>query len=243
MTEQQIDASTMRNITRHVAAADYYSLLALLFQIPKPETTSMLLDERLIEDYRVILSEMDGACAEFEDLASRFVAMQRELAGESDSLSVIRQEYTRAFAHPRRPPIKLYEGLFVDDERERAGKEISYARLFVSPAAMDAERQYARAGVRCDNAEKRISADCITTELQFMSHLHTLMAKALVERDGDGFIQAAEWINDFKEKHVRQWMPRFFERCAEETQHDFYRLAGEMGLVLMKLDFTDAGCD
>ena len=241
MTEKEINDQVAQKVAWNIAAADHYTLLALLLQIPDPSTAEMLIDPRLVEDYRAILSELGGDDAEADALAERFGAMQRNLTEEESPLSVVRQEYTRAFAHPRRPPIKIYEALFVDDERAMAGKEISYARLFVSPAAMDAERQYARAGVRCDNSEKRISADCITTELQFMAHLHTLMAKSLIEEDLEKASCVEEWMDDFKEKHVRQWMPRFFERCVEETQHDFYRLTGEMGLTLMKLVGMDAG--
>lgn len=235
MTASEAMNPTQLMAAWHIAAADHYALLALLMQIPSPETIDMLLDERLVDDYRAIASEL-SASETAEGIADRFVAMQRELALEEEPLRVLRQEYTRAFAHPRRPPIKLNEALFVDDERALAGKEISYARLYVSPAAMDAERQYARAGVRVDNSEKRISGDCITTELQFMAHLHTLAAKARLEGDETQAAQVAEWMADFKEKHVATWMPRFFERCAAETQHDYYKLVGEMGGLLMRLE-------
>lgn len=229
-------AEVAKDAQWYIAAADHYALLALLMQIPEPGTIESLLDARLVDDYRAIASEMGEGSQASQDIAQRFSLMQQELAAGEDPLGVLRREYTRAFAHPRRPPIKLNEALFVDDERARLGKEISYARLYVSPAAMDAERQYARAGVRVDNSEKRISADSITTELQFMTHLNTLMAKALVEGDEERQAQVGEWISLFKEKHVATWMPRFFERCAEETQHDFYKLVGEMGMLLMQLD-------
>jgi len=240
MANDRLSIQNNGDVERHVAAADGYALLAILMQMPAPDTKDLLLHEGIAADYQAIVAELGGDSAESSRLSASFRKMQEELSSQDDPLGVLRREYTRAFAHPRRPPIKIYEGLFVDDERERLGKEKSFARLFVSPAAMDAERQYARAGLKCDTSEKRISADCITTELQFMQHLHELFASCVLQGDEDKAEEVEGWLNDFKEKHVSKWIPRFFERCSCETQHDFYRLVGQMGLSLLELDGVQA---
>ena len=214
------------------ATADYYSLLTILFQTPTHEVIQGYTEELIIEDYYEVAQEMGIVEASINEAADYLRQAQNELANNQNALSFIRQEYTRLFSHPASPVIPLYEGVFVDSERVAAGLTSSYARLFINPAAINAEKFYRQAGFDC-NKQVSVPADCITTELEYLGQLNQLIAQSIMACDDKQVAALNELLVSFWKEHVINWMPRFFERCQEESRIALYKAAGMMGRILM----------
>ena len=223
---------------RETAIADLYALLALLLQYPTGETMEGLRNGTVKEDLRAIVDEAgfneNDCAAAFADLDE----LQHALESGSTDLACVRRERTRLFDHPDHPVVKFYEGVFIDDERIKAGLRSTGARLFVNPAALDAERCYRKAGVK-RSSDINIPADCITTELEFMAHLHAMKAMALLENDGATSQDAQALMEEFVNLHVAKWFSRFFERCVEESPHALYRAVGTLGRALATVEEPD----
>lgn len=101
-------------------------------------------------------------------------------------------------------------------------------RMFVNPAALDAERCYRAAGLKRADA-KNIPGDNMVTELQFMSKLHERRAQALIANDENAFAAASASIEEFERIHLRKWGEAFFQKTEQEARIDAYRLAGTLG--------------
>lgn len=101
-------------------------------------------------------------------------------------------------------------------------------RMFVNPAALDAERCYKAFGLMRSET-KNIPGDSIVTELQFMSWLHAERARALSVEDEAAFEKATAGIEEFERIHMRKWAQSFFEKIAAEARIEPYRVIGKMG--------------
>lgn len=229
-------------MVRHVALSDYCTLLALFLQVPTDQLVQSYKEGSPASDYQAIVSELhvpeDRAKKGLESLQ----AWQNNLNLDEDPLRSMRREHTRLFHHPKQPAILIYEGLFLDSERIRAGKESTHARMFVNSAAMDAERFYQKAGLK-RSSNISLSADCITTELEFLGHLHEQSAKALLDGDMKTYELTTQLLVDFRTKHVDTWMPRFFSLCETESKHEFYRAAGILGTILLENEMVFSAID
>jgi TorA maturation chaperone TorD len=98
-----------------------------------------------------------------------------------DLFSELRREYTRLFNHPTKPAIYIYETLFLYKPEEGDNEK---PPLFISPAAMDAERCYKKAGLKMSR-EINEPGDHMATELEFMMFLYSQKAKAIRGNDLD----------------------------------------------------------
>ena len=225
-------------LEHHTALSDYYALVRLLLQIPASDVVESVKEGLLADDYRVIAREAGLDSASIAEVLDQLTQVQQELTKAEHSVSFVRREYTRLFTHPQKPQIPLYEGVFLDLELERAGKASTQARLFVNPAAVDAEKLYRAGGLVCNSKDERIPADCITTELAFLEHLHKHVAAAALTDDQSAMTQTFSLIIDFHEHHVSKWIPRFFERCEEESGIEYYRAVGRMGRALTSVPFS-----
>lgn len=221
-------------VVRHTALADLYSLVAYLMQTPTAESIADLQGASPAGDVREIASELGLEAAPVEALCARLDALHGALAGDAEALSWVRIEHTRVFTQPHRPVVWPYEGVFLDDERVLAGLPSTEARVFINPAAGDAERAYRAAGFKVDGV--REPADYIVTELEFAAKLHTLIAKALLEGDANGAAAFAEKLDTFKAKHLDAWVPRFFLRVREACAHEYYLTAADAGTLLCAAD-------
>ncbi len=220
---------------RHMASADFYDLIALLLEVPTPEGVALLARPELAEDFGAIASELGVSAERAAALTQRFAAMSESLSRHEDALGLLRREYTRLFSHPKKPVIQLYEGVFVDEELVRAGKPSTHAFLFVNPSAEEAERSYKEAGFARTH-KSSVPADSVITELQFMGQLHLAAAKADIEYDAPAAAAAAARLEGFASQRIVRWVPRFFERCVEESRVELYALLGEAGGLLMEVE-------
>ncbi|MBR2790908.1 MAG: molecular chaperone TorD family protein [Eggerthellaceae bacterium] len=230
----EADSALDVRVVRHTATADLYSLVAFLLQTPTAENVARLQEASPADDLRAIAGELGVEGPRVEALCARLDALHARLAADEDALHGVRVEHTRLFTQPRRPAVWPYEGVFVDDERLLAGMESTEARIFINPAAGDAERTYRAAGFKMDGM--REPADSIVTELEFMAKLHVLAAKAVLDGDAAATADAEEKLAAFKEKHGCAWIPRFFLRVGENSAHELYLAASEMGALLCEVD-------
>lgn len=227
-TDQPISS----DLVRETALADGYALVALLLQFPDASWFSRLSDESLGRDVEAIARELSLDRAVTSRARAELAELAASLTAGSSSLADARREYTRLFNHPDHPAIPLFEGVFLDEERVRAGKPKTGARLFVNPAALDAERCYRQAGFK-RSSDANVSADCISTELEFAARLHSERACALRDGDGEAKAAASERLAEFERIHATKWFACFFARCAEESAHPLYRAVGRFGTALI----------
>ena len=146
----ETDSALDVRVVRHTATADLYSLVAFLLQTPTAENVARLQEASPADDLRAIAGELGVEGPRVEALCARLDALHARLAADEDALHGVRVEHTRLFTQPRRPVVWPYEGVFVDDERLLAGMESTEARVFINPAAGDAERTYRAAGFKMD---------------------------------------------------------------------------------------------
>lgn len=233
MTNAAIEPATITSpsVIRHIALSDYLAMLALFVQFPTRELEDGLASGALCEDYRAIVEETGLSGPAFDAAGERLLAASREIRRGPAAVHAVRCEYTRLFNHPEHPVIKLFEGVFLDDERIREGKSSTGARLFVNPAALDAERCYRKAGLKKGSAVN-LPADSMSTELEFLSHLHAQNARALAVRDNALLGETELLLEEFERLHVGKWFLRFFERCTEESRCELYTALGTMGVAL-----------
>ncbi len=230
---KSISESDRERVILHTATADYYVLLTLLLQAPTAESVQHFMQSAILDDFTEIALEMQISREAITVIAQRYLELQKELSSSNDALGLVRREYTRLFSHPTKPVIKLYEGVFTDDERVRTGENSTNALLFVNPSAADAERLYKQAGFAC-SSEVSIPADAITTEMEFLGRLHNAIALEIIENDNERVIAAMQWLEEFHSRHSSQWFPRFFERCEGESKLTLYKLVGYLGTTLIK---------
>lgn len=113
-------------------------------------------------------------------------------------------------------------------------------RMFVSPAALDAERCYKAAGLKRADA-KNIPGDHIVTELQFMGRLHSGCARALMDGDEEANAIAKERIAEFERIHLKKWGEEFFTLLNRESRLGAYRLAGDLGVRFLSWRLRQGG--
>ncbi|MBR2834393.1 MAG: molecular chaperone TorD family protein [Coriobacteriales bacterium] len=228
------------DVVAQTALADWCSLVAYLLQPPTAEVIDQLQQASMGDDLRAIAFELRMTDEATDKLAGDFDELHRELASTpaKEALGTIRREWTRVFVHPKAPIIWPYEGVFCDVERVHAGQKSTESRLFINPAATDAERRYKTAGYV--DADMEYPADFIVTELEFLAILHTQLAQALTTNDAQAAEQIKASFDSFWQEHIVNWMPRFFERCQEECHTTNYMLAGRLGEQLIAAEQTIA---
>ena len=230
----ETDSTLDARVVRHTAIADLYSLVAFLMQMPTAESVARLQEASPADDLRAIAGELGAEGSRVEALCARLDALHAQLAADENALHGVRVEHTRVFTQPHRPVVWPYEGVFMDDERVLAGMESTEARVFINPAAGDAERTYRAAGFKVEGV--REPADYIVTELEFLAKLHVQAAKAMLEGDAEMAAGMEEKLADFKARHANVWIPRFFMRVGEKCNHEFYLTAADLGAFLCEME-------
>lgn len=235
-TDEQISGKTehLANIQRDTALADYSALLAIFFQYPTQSLIDGLASGTLLSDFDSIAHEIGLPDPSQQNGLKQLSVCQRSFSLLEDAHHAARREYTRLFNHPDHPAIYLYEGLFVDKKRVDSGKRSMNPRMFINPAALDAERCYRKLGLK-RNTDINIPADCMTTELDYLSAAYRMRAETTLHGDVDRVSEIHEAISEFLRLHVEKWFACFFEHCIRESKLDIYRAAGTLGLI-----YTDA---
>lgn len=223
-----MESTIERDIQRAAAASDMYQLLSMFLHLPTREIAAGLLDGSLAEDVLAILSELDFSIETIEQFGTSFAKIQNRQQTAEKLLSEMRQEYTRLFTHPKEPEIAIYETLFRYDPESDEGKP----SLFISPAALDAERCYKKAGLVMSK-EINEPGDHMATEMEFMMYLYLQKAKALKEEQQEEIERREAEIKEFSELHLQRWAKQFFDRCVESSNSEVYRTFGELGSIFM----------
>ena len=262
MARQDIHGSDVEEmVRRECALSDACTLLELLLQFPSQTLVDGIRDGRMALDALDLASDLGASPDETGELESLLDALAQRLASDAASshewqdpeargaaklhpfLRDARLEYTRLFNQPGNPPIPLSEGPFIDKLQAEAAGSPYFARLFVNPAALDASRQYHRAGLAKPEGTNTPD-DGITTELEFLADLHARRARAIANATSEGEgdrLPAAEcpselsaWIDEFRALHCDKWFGAFFGQCAQKSAHELFRFVAAFGELVVK---------
>ncbi|TWH59999.1 putative component of anaerobic dehydrogenases [Desulfitobacterium sp. LBE] len=205
--------------------SDFFQLLSISLRLPNHELAQAFLDGSYGRDALYILEEL--SCTQ-EEIASVREALKNLASTEEDVTAFLiqmRREYTRLFDDPKKPAVSIYETLFVHNSEDKGG-----VMLFMSPAALDAERCYKSAGVSLvkQSAEP---ADHMATELEFMMYLYAKKGKALQEESAEELAVLEKQIKEFTDLHLHKWCRAFFDKLACEAGLTFYQGLCRLGQV------------
>lgn len=212
-----------------VAASDMFQLLSVFMHLPKKEMATGLLDGSIAEDVTTIFRELGFKRENTRTIEDAFIKIKECGKNEEELLSELRQEYTRLFNHPKKPAIPIYEALFrYQPDKDDEARPL----LFVSPAALDAERCYKKAGLKLSKAVNE-SGDHMGIEMEFMMYLYLQKAKAIQENDEGELARRDEEIEEFNRLHLKRWAVEFFEQCKTTSKSKVYSTVGEIGSLFL----------
>ncbi|KTE92433.1 dehydrogenase [Desulfitobacterium hafniense] len=230
-----MQSTTEQDIQKSIAASDMYQLLAIALQLPTQELAEGVLSGSLAEDVLSIYQELGFSNETIEKTGTKFAEIKNSNITKEELLTELRQEYTRLFTHPKKSEIEIYETLFRYVPEEGEGKP----SLFISPAALDAERCYKKADlVRAKEVNE--PGDHMATEMEFMMFLYLEKAKALQEDNQEQVARRAAQIKEFNELHLQRWAKPFFEKMTAVSHSTFYRIIGEMGSAFVTEIVTES---
>lgn len=209
-----------------LACSDMYQLLSLFLRLPATELVEGLRVGSLRQDVQDIFEELD---IPEEETASIMEDLQ-EYGGEDNDpsavLSDLRREYTRMFTHPKKPAVSIYEALFLWD----ANGDEPRPSLFISPAALDAERCYKRAGLE-RSKEVNESGDHFATQMEFMMSLCSELSIAMQNGDNAKFEELEAILEEFARLHLHRWARPFFKECSDLGENRTMTAFWEIGNV------------
>jgi TorA maturation chaperone TorD len=216
-------------LQQSIAASDMYKLLSMFFRFPTEEMAIGILDGSLSDDVLAIFEELGIWDNRTELIKTKLGTLQVGLSEKDAYITQMRREYTRLFSHPSEPVINLYETLFLFEPEEKGQDK---PVLFISPAALDAERCYRKAGFVRSNTVNEPS-DHLSIEFEFMAYLYLNKARALHENNGDQPAQLNIQIREFSEIHLRKWALNFFDRCVSSSTSPIYETFGRIGNIFL----------
>jgi len=218
-----------QELQKALAAADMYQLLSLSMHLPTEEMARGLLEGTLTEDVQKIFGELGFTNEVIENITTDFEALQNNAATTKGLLTEMRREYTRLFTNPEKPAVAIYETLFLYQPEEENGVKPA---LFISPAALDAERCYKKAGFT-RSKEINEPGDHMATELEFIMLLYYQKVKFLEEDNQEEIAKKNEQIKEFSKVHLQKWAIDFFDRCISASESNVYRTFGQIGSTFM----------
>lgn len=215
-------------IEKAFATSDLYQLLSMALHLPTEEWIAGWQDGRLAEDVQNIFDELEFPAEDITLLKAELDGLKSNVAIK-DLHTAMKREYTRLFTHPKKPAIDIYESLFLYQPEEGNDDRPS---LFISPAGLDAERCYKKAGLAMD---KKVNepGDHMATEMEFMMFLYLQKAKALQENNQEEVARREAEIEEFKEAHLKKWAKAFFQNCVDLSKREEYQVLGKIGTLYM----------
>jgi len=218
---------------RPAAIADMYLLLAALLRLPTREMLEGISNGTVTESIRQMVKEIGFGEGERAQVQGALNTLNTHIEKNLLSFNEVRSEYTRLFDHPDMPTVHRFESVFRHFEAHPELTTYEGApRLFISPAALDAERCYKQAGFT-RSPDLNEPADNMATELEFMSNLYAAKAKAHEEQDVNAYAQADECLTEFTRVHLHKWAIPFFEKCVQKSRNPVYRAVGLVGAAFM----------
>lgn len=193
---------------RIAAQADACRILNACVHLPTPELVQSIADRSLDESIRALLPHLAGENETARRVEQRLAACR---AAGTSSLSSLRHEYTRLFAHPVSPLIPVCESLFKSMQRGETEKPL----LVVNRIAMALDDEYETAGYERTRGGVT-PADHMGTELEFLARL-------LEERPDEA--------RAFADRHLGTWAPAFFALVEQRAETPEYALFGSLGIA------------
>lgn len=235
-------------IQAETASADLYNLLAIFLQPPTESLFVGLGNGTIRDDTKDIFDELGWCCSSTKTVLKLLSDFHDGILDDTYSFSHLRSEYTCLFSHPKKPKIALYEGAFLEaqkkdtthtQQREKAmlqgQRELDFIEtetmLFINKAALDAERCYKKRGLK-RSKNLNIPADCMSTEMEFMSLLHLQKAAAFQDNNNQLLQELEDSLVEFRRIHLKKWMHAFYKSLNEESSSAVYRAVGLMGTLL-----------
>lgn len=206
-----------QDMAKVFATSDFYQLLSLSLRLPTTDLAEALLDGSYRQDGLNILEELSCNHEDSLRVGEALDALRGAKGDVTPFLIEMRREYTRLFDDPKQPALNIYETLFLQDPEDKQG-----AMLFMSPAALDAERCYKEAGVSLvkQSAEP---ADHMATELEFLMYLYAKKGKALKEENTEELEKIERQIQQFQEMHLNKWVLEFFDNLQTQSKSASYQ--------------------
>ena len=214
--------------------SDAYQLLSMFLRLPTPEMVDGLVDGAIKQDILDIFEELGVEEANLREITGPLNCYVEASVEKLQLLSALRQEYTRLFNHPDNPAVHIYEALFLWDLKGEKD-EVKYPkpRLFVSPAAMDAERLYKRANLMPSQAANE-SADFFATQLEFMMFVYAKLAEALKNDDKAQYKNLELILEEFSKLHLHRWAKAFFEKCEASSKNEVMTVFWKTGTLFFQ---------
>lgn len=212
-----------------LAISDFYQLLSISLRLPDNDLAKGMLDGSYGQDAVNILEELHCDEEEIAPVKRLFGHLPSTRDEVTPYLIKMRREYTRLFDDPKNPALSIYETIFLHNpEEEKEG-----VMLFMSPAALDAERCYKEAGVSLVK-ETAEPADHMATELEFMMYLYGKKGQALQEGNEEELDLIKKQIEEFKKLHLHKWALDFFKKLHAEAKLLPYQGIAQLGIVGLK---------
>ncbi|MCL1798221.1 MAG: molecular chaperone TorD family protein [Eggerthellaceae bacterium] len=215
-------------VGRLASQADLAQILALFFRRPSTELAAGLAEGTVALDISQILAELA-----LDDTGAHGLLGTMRGGGPEALLKALRVEYTRLFAHPEHPVLRIYEALFLYELRGRKGER---PVLFVNPAALDAERLYRQAGLT-QNSDFNESGDHFGVQLDFAAFLLRqrieLLSKGQEGQEGHLAGNAA-LFDEFKARHLSKWLQPLGDMLVASAQHPAYQAVGHLCCALQE---------
>ena len=212
-----------------LASSDMYQLMSMFLRLPTAELVEGLREGSLKQDVQDIFGELGVPAEETASILENLSAYEGGAHDPQEVLSDLRREYTRMFTHPKQPAVSIYEALFLwngDDGEPKPS-------LFISPAALDAERCYKRAGLE-RSKEVNESGDHFATQMEFMMFLCRGLAIAMQNEDEGKFSELEDVWEEFAKLHLHRWARPFFQECAELSANRAMIAFWDVGNIFFK---------
>lgn len=225
--DSPISKTTSAELAYALGCADFFQLMSMFCFNPTTELAQGVLDGSVTEDVRAIFA--DVGIDPHKAATERLDGVCNENYTDENLRSMLRQDYTALFTHPKEPLSSLYEMQFRDlrDHREAP------STLFLNEAALHAEQCFRAAGLALSDAKSREPGDHMGIELEFMAYLHTQLAAALSEGDAAAQERWEKAISDFL-PHLESWGCDFFAGCENSKQGVVYPWLGTAGRAFLE---------
>lgn len=203
-----------------LACADAARLLRMFVALPTPELTAALNDGSLMESARELAAHLPLSAAD----KGACTRLCEAYSPNPDGISIdeLRKDYTRLFAHPKKPLVKPFESAF--NAMAQAEK---LPLIAVNRTAQELDRMYARCGF-CTNRGATLAGDHIAVELSFFA--------AIIEKAATANGQEQERLLDelqaFAKNHMLAWWGAFFDQVGQHASTSSYAFIGKFGALV-----------
>ncbi|WP_018306521.1 TorD/DmsD family molecular chaperone [Desulfitobacterium hafniense] len=212
--------------------SDVYQLLAISFRDPTPELIDGLLSGTYRSDTADCVHWLNADSKRFDEPLAGLERMAIENANRrsDEVLREMKVEYARLFIGPGAVAVSPYETTYFANSDEQGD-----TLLFNSLSARSVEKAYKEAGVSLASDQNE-PPDHIATELEFLMYLCAQEGQAWKNEDNE---LAKKWRRserDFIDKHLGNWAFSFFNRVAESTTFEAYRVLALLGKTFLELE-------